>query len=213
MMSFFEKELKVRITFTEPVLGSAPNTEEIYKEFIASKAPDAATTEDEVAALGAEAVEERGTTVFTRDEEGNPTIWDYQIRGFFKGTCGFLQRAKKRKKPFLSSSVKAYKKTIDGNVFVFPRQIKLNVPEGVDVRELDILQRPLRAQTAQGERIALASSEMLPAGTWFDISIGVLSSELEPVVLEWLDFGELNGLGQWRNGSNGRFTYELLEDE
>ena len=38
-MSLFEKELKVRITFTEPVLGSAPNTEEIYKEFVASLQP------------------------------------------------------------------------------------------------------------------------------------------------------------------------------
>ena len=37
----------IEITFTEEVLGSSPNTKEIYSEFIASKAPDAASVADE----------------------------------------------------------------------------------------------------------------------------------------------------------------------
>lgn len=28
--------------------------------------------------------------------------------------------------------------------------------------------------------------------------------------MEWLDYGKLRGLGQWRNSGKGRFTYELL---
>lgn len=44
------KKLKVRLTFTEPVLGTWPSNQNIAREFIASKSPDAATVEDEVAA-------------------------------------------------------------------------------------------------------------------------------------------------------------------
>lgn len=45
-------KLKVKITMIEEVLGSSPNQEDIYREYIASKAEDAATIEDEVAAIG-----------------------------------------------------------------------------------------------------------------------------------------------------------------
>lgn len=58
------KKLKVRLTFTEPVLGTWPSNQNIAREFIASKSPDAATVEDEVAALGADAVADKGVTVF-----------------------------------------------------------------------------------------------------------------------------------------------------
>ena len=37
------KELHVKISFIEPLLGTAPANPEIYKDFIGSKAPDAAT--------------------------------------------------------------------------------------------------------------------------------------------------------------------------
>jgi len=213
MNRLIEKQMRVRVTFLEPVLGSSPNTENIYKEFIASKAPDAMNTSDEVEAFGADAVEEKGTTIFLKNAAGVPVLWDYQVRGFFKGACGGIQKMKGRKKKLLSQSIKAYKKIIDNGVFVFPRMIPLNMPEGLDLKDaITINQRPLRASTAQGERIALASSEQLPAGTWFDITIGLMDEKLEDTVMEWLDFGELNGLGQWRNGSYGRFTYEIIDE-
>lgn len=47
------KILKVKITFLEPVLGTWPSNQNVARDFIASKSPDAATIEDEVAALGA----------------------------------------------------------------------------------------------------------------------------------------------------------------
>lgn len=40
-------DLKVKLTFIESVLGLTPGDPEIYRSYIASKAPDAATTEDE----------------------------------------------------------------------------------------------------------------------------------------------------------------------
>ena len=51
--------MKVRLTFLEPVLGTWPSNENIARDFIASKAPDASTIEDEIAALGADAVAEK----------------------------------------------------------------------------------------------------------------------------------------------------------
>lgn len=57
------KKIKVRITFIEAVLGTWPSNQNIAREFIASKSPDANTIEDEVAALGADAVADKGMTV------------------------------------------------------------------------------------------------------------------------------------------------------
>lgn len=196
------KEITVKITFTEEVLGTAPNDEEIYANYIASKAPDAMSTADEVAAIGIEEVTEKGTTIFPRNEDDIPIMFDYQVKGFFKDSCGMLARVKTTE----SSKIKAYKKVIDGLIFVAPRQIVIDTD-----KDITICQRPLRAQTAQGERIALASSEAIAAGATMTFKIKTLQDDLIPTIKEWLEYGELRGLGQWRNSGKGKFTYEVLE--
>ena len=191
--------MRVKLTFTEPILGTSPKNEDIYRDFIGSKAPDAATIEDEVAALGVNAVAEKGMTVFPRMEDGTPFCYDYQVKGFFKGACGFLRKVKGTE----SSKIKAYKKEIDGLIFVQPRHIPI-VFDG----EMGVCQRPLRAQTMQGERVSLAMSEEIPAGASIEFDIVMLSPEHEAVVREWLDYGKLSGIGQWRNSGKGRFVWE-----
>lgn len=195
------KELKVKITFIEPILGSASGNPDIHREFIASKAPDAEGREEEVAALGVDAVEKKEMTVFPRTDDGRPCLWDYQIRGFFKHACSMLKNVKGTE----SSGIKAYKKYIDGLVFVNERKIPLMF-EG----EIGNCQRPLRGQTAQGERIALANSEMCPAGTTAEFTVKCLQDGLLDAVREWMDYGSLNGLGQWHNSGMGRFTWEEI---
>ena len=64
------KKLHIKLTFTAPVLGTSPANKDIYRDFIGSKAPDAASVEDEVAALGVDAVIEKDMTVFPRTEDG-----------------------------------------------------------------------------------------------------------------------------------------------
>jgi hypothetical protein len=203
--------MKVKITFTEPVLGTWPSNPKIAEDFIASKAPDAATMEDEIKALGLEEVQNKAMTVFPRDEKGNPVFYDYQIKGFFKDACGVLSRVKGKGSEGTgatqSSKLKAYKKIIDGLIFPAPRQIPVTVNG-----EIGGCQRPLRAQTMQGERVSLANSEEIPAGSSITLEITLLDPALYGVVLEWLDYGRLRGLGQWRNSGKGRFTYELLDD-
>lgn len=191
--------MKIKLTFTEQLLGTASGNPEIHREYIASKAPDAPTIEEEVEALGVDAVEKRARTVFPRTDDGRPFLYDYQVRGFFKHACGMLRQVPKTE----SSKVKAYKKMVDGLIFVNERKIPLMF-EG----EVGSLQRPLRASTPQGERISLANSETCPAGTTCEFTVRCLVDSGTDLVREWLDYGKLNGLGQWRNSGCGRFTWE-----
>ena len=195
--------MHVRLTFDEPLLGTSPANSEIYREFIGSKAPDAASVEDEVASLGADAVAEKGMTVFPRLEDGTPFLWDYQIKGFFKDACGVLRKVPGKR----SAKIKAYKKEIDGLIFPQPRKIPLSLSG--PVREC---QRPLRAQTAQGERVSLAMSEEVPEGSAVEFDVFCLDDGQADNVREWLDYGALRGIGQWRNSGKGRFTWEELPE-
>jgi hypothetical protein len=195
------KNLKIRITLLDEILGTASNDPEIHKEYIASKSPDAQSLSEEVAAIGVEEVIEKSMTVFPRGADGKPILWDYQLKGFFKDACSMLTRVDGT----ASKKLKAYKKIIDGLVFVAPRQIPI-IYKGT----IGSCQRPLRAQTAQGERVALANSETIPAGAYVDVEITLLSDEHEAAVREWLDYGKLRGLGQWRNSGKGRFEWEEL---
>ncbi|MGN1027574.1 MAG: hypothetical protein ACI4P4_14375 [Faecousia sp.] len=205
--------MKVKITFLEPVLGTWPNNKNIAEEFIASKAPDASTIEEEIAALGIDAVTEKGKTVFPRNEAGEPVLYDYQVKGFFKDACGMLRRiggkdetTGKKKAANLSGKLTSYKSVIDGLIFVQPRMIPIQV--NGEIRDC---QRPLRAQTMQGERVSLANSEEIPEGSTAEFEVVCLEKGHEAVVHEWLDYGILRGIGQWRNSGKGRFTYEIID--
>lgn len=198
------KELKVRITFTEELLGTANSDKDIHSEFIASKAPDAPSREEEVEAVGVDEVERKEMTIFPRNTDGQPIMWDYQIKGFFKDTCGALRKVTGTE----SSKIKAFKKEIDGLIFPEPRQIVIKF-DG----KMGTCQRPLRASTAQGERIALANSETIPAGATIEFTVKCLLDSHIKAVKEWLDYGEFKGMGQWRNSGKGRFTWEDLTDK
>lgn len=207
------QEMKVRLTFFEEVLGTASNNPEIHDEFIASKAPDAPNKnerrKEEIEALGVGEAIEKTMTVFPRiiiDGNSVPFVWDYQIKGFFKDSCGALRRASGT----LSSKVTAFKKEIDGEIFVKERKIPFN-----NYGQVGECQRPLRAQAGQVEMNTLAHSETVQAGSYVDLTIQWLPSkkyDWREIITEWLDYGQLRGFGQWRNSGKGRFTWELIED-
>ncbi len=90
------EKMKVRITFTEEVLGTASADAEIHRTYIASKAPDALSKEEEVAALGVDAVEEKSMTVFPKLEDGNIIGGDFGYKQSEKsGSDGTKKRQKK----------------------------------------------------------------------------------------------------------------------
>ena len=196
------KEIKVNVTLIEEMLGMSPSDPEIADTFIASNAPNAPSRTEEIEAIGVEAVQEKGKTIFPKLPDGTPFIWDYQIKGFFKDACGCLARVKGKTE---SSKLKAYKKIIDGLIFVKERKIPIEVNG-----EIGTCQRPLRAMTMQGERVALAASETVPVGSTFAFTIELFDENLYDVVIEWLEYGRFRGFGQWRNSGKGKFAYKIV---
>jgi hypothetical protein len=191
------RSYKLTVTFTEPILGTQPQ-KDVATEFVQAKAREAGLpVEDELETLSE--MLDKGTTVFHR-ENGSAIYYDYHVKGFLKHSASLKNGA---------DGVKALRAKFGNFVFVFPRRITLNVPGGCETR---FLERPLRAQTMQGERVALARSEMLPAGTTFECEIHVINPVItEKILRDVLDYGRYCGFGQWRNASYGRFTYELLQ--
>lgn len=212
------KLMHFKWTFLEGVLGTSTADEEIYRNYLAGKAPNLDIVDEEAATIAAsESVDEqfgRAMTIFPKLDDGTPFQYDYQVKGYFKDTCGALNRltgkdpetGKKGKAVNESSKMKAFKKEIDGNIFVFPRRIPI-LFDG----EIGVCQRPLRASTPQGERVALAASEEIPAGATMEFWVLCMNETHVKAVMEWMDYGILRGTGQWRNSGKGRFTYELME--
>ena len=194
------EKMRVKLTFIDEILGTASSDPEIHRSYIASKGPDATTIEEELETLTVDEVTEKGMTIFSKDSNGNPVLWNYQIRGFFKSACSAMRAIKDSK----SSKLKAYKNADADNRANRMIPIKLN-------GEMGNCQRPLRAQTMQGERVALANSEAIPAGSSIEFDIVMLDPNDKAMIEEWLDYGSLNGIGQWRNSGKGAFTWELVD--
>lgn len=199
--------MKIEIEFTEPLLGTLAGNKEIAEEFIISKHPAGESEEESEAIPNVGETIEKSSTFFSRNEEDKPIMWDYQIKGFFKSACAAMihteTMTKKELKEYRLTEY-LHKKTIDELVFVSPRKIILDLPDG---KKLDFCQRPLRGETMKGERIALARSEQAPAGTKIQVEISYLNTKLAEFIERWLNYGALRGLGQWRNSGMGRFKW------
>jgi hypothetical protein len=190
---------RVLLTFEVDLLGAAPLNKKIYEDFIASKPGAPPEALEEVATI---AVEDKGKTGFHRLPDGTPMIYSYVIKGFLKDACGMLGRIDGT----LSKKIRAYKKVVDGLIFANPRMIPINLAGAIGE-----LQRPLRAQTMQGERIALAFSETIPSGSTTTFELTVLDDKAidRDLLEEWFSYGSYRGLGQWRSASWGSFTADL----
>lgn len=194
--------MKVRITLLEEILGTLPGDKEVFRTFIATKAPDQSKVEEEVASI--EELYEKGITVFPRNADKQPCVYDYLIKGFFKNACKAMRDADGSE----SKKLTAYKTKIDNLIFIEERLIPIQF-DG----EIGFCERPLRASTAQGERVALACSESIPAGATLEFTITTFKKEMMNYVIEWLDYGKYNGLGQWHNSGKGKFTWEDITDK
>ena len=204
-----DDRMKIKVTLTEGMLGTASANPDVHSEFIASKSADADKVKEELESLPADDLIEKSMTVFPR-EGGAPILYDYQMKGFLKETLGILL-------DFVESDCKigkaklsrwTHKKIVDNAVFVSPRKIALDMPEGGAITHCV---RPLRAETMRGERVALATSEEIPAGTTFECEITTLDKHLDELIVKCLDYGANKGIGQWRNSGKGRFVWEEVK--
>ena len=181
------------------LLGSQP-TKDVTTKYLAKRS-GVAIPDDEIETLP-DALEQF-TTVFHHLADGAPCLYDYQVKGMLKESAEVLNGI---------HGVKALRSKVESTVFISPRRIRLSLPSGQDI---DYLERPLRAQTARGPRVALARSEMLPTGTTLRCGVEIIDSKgiTETILRELLDYGYYHGLGQWRTGGCGRFRYELAVEE
>lgn len=204
--------LDVAITFDEPLLGSASGNLELHEEFIAAKAPTIESAKEEMDALQVAEEIQKASTIFPKDETGL-FLYDYQWRGFFKEALGVLVELGE-----VTGCTKwTLKKAVDSLVFVRPRRIYLLQPDGTPWKAApETLQRPLRCETMKGERVALARSETLPAGTQAKFSVSLFAVTngkskwrlTEADLKAALDYGAFKGMGQWRSGGFGRFSWK-----
>ena len=201
----------IRLTTISELLGSVPLDAEIYSTYIASKAPAMLLANGDAAAevetlSDYEALDLKGRTGFHRDAQGRPLLLDYVVKGFLKESWQAMRQVPGSE----AAKLKAGKSKIDGLVFIEPRHIVLHVPGSMKER---INERPLRAETPRGPRVALAASEELPIGTWCDVRLTVLAPQVitKELLEELFAYGRWLGLGQWRSGGHGKFTVGPLK--
>lgn len=210
-MKFEQK--RFRLTGVTPILGSSPMDKEIFSNYIATKGK---TPEEK--RRGQEDVDDvidgmDKVTGFYRDHvTGNIILKDYQIKGFFKEAGKALKD---------SIGIGSIVSKIDNYVFITDRNISVT-RDGEALSEVDgYLERPLRGETAQGPRVSLAKSEMINEGWVLEFTVKVLENKATAksvalsmdVIEEFLSYGELKGLLQWRNGGYGSFTFEEIPME
>lgn len=198
----------VVLTFTEEMLGSAPLNPEIYTKYIeALKAKRKSMIEGEAADEEAQAlpnVDQKGTG-FHRMPSGALFVYDYAVKGFFKEVSNILKE---------TQGQKALRSKLDNYLFVNPRRIPLE-RNGFPLLAPDrVLERPLRAMTAQGPRVSLAMSELVEPGTQMRFEVRIIDgspiTHQERLIEACLEYGrDCKGFGQWRNASYGRFDFEL----
>lgn len=206
-----KNKISINITLTNSILGSLPGNKDICQDFIASKGPTVEGATEEVACV--KETLEKGTTVFARDDKGL-FMWDYQFKGFLKEAIGVMTECGD-----VSLTKWTFKRAVDSCVFVTPRRIYFLDPQTLlPYKEAHgFCERPLRAETMQGDRVALARSELLKEGTVLKPEITLLEStnakskfsalSME-TIQEALNYGALKGLGQWRNGGYGSFEWK-----
>jgi len=219
--------MRVRAEFITPFLATASGNPELQEEFIAAKVHDykgeitpdekAAKMVEEIAAVPVEEQISKGSTVFQRDKTGLH-VWDYTWRGFFKECVSQMIELGEVKKlnPW------NYKKACDGALYVNPRRVYLFDKNGKLIdKPHGTLQRPLRATTLRGDRVALARSEFVEEGSYCEFEVVLFESqsnkdyaawrELTPeLIKQCLDMGNYKGSGQWRSGGYGRFTWSEM---
>ena len=191
------------------ILGAQAANPKVHSEFIAAKAAKQEKGEEQTAMLPKEELEKKGLTVFLRDD-GVLCLADYVIKGFLKEALGVIKSQVKIGNPTTK---------VDNLILVEPEYLHFT-RNGKPVTDADeIFERPLRAMTMQGPRVSVSASEIICPDWELEFTLTLVDNEktAKSVALTWsvveeaLNYGTIKGLGQWRNGQNGRFTWETVE--
>jgi hypothetical protein len=146
---------------------------------------------------------ERPETGFCQDENGL-YIEHYMIKGFLKEAMialkGQLKIMGRSKQPSIMGD-NSIKSAVNRYIHVFPEKIYLqhDEPDG------QIVERPLMADTPQGKRVALATSDYVDRGTKIECQVCVIKNPFFEMkhIKDAFSYGEFSGLGQWRSARKG----------
>lgn len=206
-MAWETQTYTVTIELVDDMLGSVPASKSLYGGYVAArttkKLKKEGYSDTEIESILKEELdyvhddETQGLTTFFADKK-SPFLRPHQVKGFFKEAARRLKEHGNLKQ--LRDKVTAYlfvEDTTGG------KRIRLPKPDG---GKYDVAERPIRCQTPQGERTAIARSEFVEEGTKLSFNVvllnGVISKEL---LKELLAYGKYQGLGQWRSGGLGQF--------
>jgi hypothetical protein len=216
-MSGFETSVyNVKVKLQKEMLGTVAASKSIWAEHIMAKQTlalkkEGGHTDEQIKELVTETLEgipeaedldemDKGLTVFLRDKKGI-YVEDYWVKGFFKTSAEVMKEWGVLKQ--LRSKVVNY---------LFIRPEKIYVSDDPKAK-LDIVVRPLRGQTPRGERVCIARSESIPAGTELDFSLHCLNNVITlGCVKDLLSYGQYQGLGQWRGGGCGTFKVVKMSE-
>lgn len=193
---------KYKIRGITRVLGAQAANPNVRSEFIAKKAATQEKGDEETAKLPEE-LEKENLSVFLRDD-GALCLSDYVIKGFLKEAMSAMK---------LECGVLAATSKIDNFILVTPAYLRFT-RGGEEIKKPDfVLERPLRAMTMQGPRVTVSASEAINPGWELEFELTLLENAgtakskalTFDVIDKALEYGWMKGLGQWRNGQNGRF--------
>ena len=221
----------------QPILGSAPASDEIYLKYLVSKLDkeieklekklskcksetEKILLEEKLSQLKYERENlpvintndpDNRLTIFYRYEHPDygiiPVIRAHQILGAIKETANTIKDDLGI--PALKSKVNKYIIEIDPvNILMYRDPNFQILIEDVD----GIYERPIRAMTPQGERVSISRSEIIKDPIYCKFTLRYMDNSIVPleVFKQILDYTPIfAGIGQWRNSKEfGKFTWD-----
>jgi len=198
--------LRVRLSYTEPVLGGIPKDPKIVKAWI--DAQNKEKVEEERAKIAEATIEDleeaasekeaKGWTTFRKDEKGIYFPAYYFI--------AMLKEAANINKDILG--IKNFKSKFVERVYVMNRRV---YPDPLKPKEDGIYERPVRAMTMQGPRVSLKKSDYIE-----DFSVNLMFRCLHDpgkngfetdILVKLLEYCRYAGFGE--NRPQGFGTFEI----
>jgi hypothetical protein len=204
-----------RLRGASPLLGSQPGDPDIRRRYLMDKAREAGVAGVAVNENNdlPENYDQKGLTVFMRDKEYEGALYlaGYAVKGMIKEALTALKSQVGLTQP---------RSKVDNLFFMKERKLHI-LRDGRRIYGPDsINERPLRAETMQGPRTALAASEQIddPWALEFEVTLMPGEKTKRSEALSWehietaLEYGRYKGLGQWRNAAYGCYSWERVDN-
>lgn len=151
---------------------------------------------------------QQGHTAFWKDADGKPCIMAFQLRGFLLNATAVMKGDKHLKFPGRMAGKDADPaRVVRNNTKILPYAVP------IADKITGVFGRPVRAMTMSGPRISINVSEVVaePWAAEFVIAYRADSGLTPDVYRFLLEYGEVEGISQWRSGGWGRFAFKVVE--